>query len=184
MSKDSKEDARTLSKADIVLHPVRFRILMTVSGRQMTTQQIVAALPDVAQASAYRHINKLVEGGILRIVEESPGRGSGEKVYALDSPDMELSQDEMAAVGYEDQIRYFTNFCALLMSKGRAHIQRKALDGRSGGSYSFDALYLSDAEYEHFTSALRALEGLARSNPPAPERRRRQFFRAIIPDEE
>jgi DNA-binding transcriptional ArsR family regulator len=71
------------SKVDLILHPIRMRIIMALAGERWTARQIAAALPDVAQATLYRHINALAEGGILRIVEERPVRGMVEKVYAL-----------------------------------------------------------------------------------------------------
>lgn len=173
-----------MSKADIVLHPVRFRILTIVTGRKMTAQQIVAALPDVAQASIYRHVNRLTEAGILQAMEAPSARGGVEKVFTIPTPmAATLSTEDMASVSYEDHIHYFTNYCALLMSKGRAYLRQKALDGRTGGIYSFEALYLTDAEYEHLATGLEALEGLALSNQPGPGRRRRLLFTAIIPDE-
>ena len=151
----------------MVLHPVRFQILTLVSGRMMSAQSISAALPDVPQASMYRHINKLVEAGVLECVEGGGSRASGERLYTIPTPEAAtLSVEETASVSLEDNIQYFTNFCALLMSKGRGFIERKARDGTSGGAYSFEALYLSDSEYEHLLAGLQGLEGLALSNRP------------------
>jgi len=177
------EEAKAQSKADLILHPVRFRILMTVSARRLTPQQIGAELSDVSQASLYRHINSLTEAGILQVVEETTSRGTVEKLLTLPVQVADLSADDMAAVSLEDQMRYFTNFCALLMGKGRAYFERKAKSGKSGGNYSFEALYLTDAEFEHLTAVLKGLEALASSNRPAPDRRRRILFTAVIPDD-
>ena len=173
------------SRADVVLHPVRFQILTLVSGRRMSTQKIAAALPDVPQASIYRHINRLVEAGVLACVEDAGLRSSGERLYAIPTPEAAtLSVEDTASVSLEDNLQYFTNYCALLMSKGRGFIERKARDGTSGGAYSYEALYLTDSEYEHLLSGLQALEGLALSNRPGPARRRRLLFTAVIPDED
>ena len=173
------------SRADVVLHPVRFQILTLVSGRAMSAQKISAALPDVPQASMYRHINKLVEAGVLECAESTGSRTSAERLYCIPTPEAAtLSVEETASVSLEDNLQYFTNFCALLMSKGRGFIERKAREGATGGAYSFEALYLSDPEYEHLLAGLQALEGLALSNRPGPGRRRRLLFTALIPDEE
>jgi hypothetical protein len=151
----------------------------------MSAQKISAALPDVPQASIYRHINRLVEAGVLECIESTSARTSIERVYTIPTPEAAaLSVEETASVSLEDNLQYFTNFCTLLMSKGRGFIERKAREGKSGGAYSFEALYLSDSEYEHLLSGLQALEGLALSNRPGPGRRRRLLFTAVIPEEE
>jgi DNA-binding transcriptional ArsR family regulator len=174
-----------LTRADVVLHPIRFQILTLVSGRRMSAQKISAALPEVPLASIYRHINKLVEAGVLESIDGTGSRASVERVYSIPTPEAAtLSVEDTASVSLEDNLQYFTNFCTLLMSKGRGFIERKAQDGVSGGAYSFEALYLTDSEYEHLMSGLQALEGLALSNRPAPGRRRRLLFTALIPDEE
>ncbi len=176
------------SRADAVLHPVRFRILTLVTGRQLSAQKIYAALSDVPQASVYRHINKLIEAGVLQCVEEAGSRGSGtgtERLYTIPTPGAaSLSTEDTASVSLADNLQYFTNYCTLLMSKGTDYLNRKAIDGSTGGLYSFEALYLSDSEYEHLVSGLQSLEGLALSNMPGPGRRRRLMFTALIPDHE
>ncbi len=179
--KESKQNG--ISKADMVLHPIRFRILMMVSGRPMTAQQIAAALPDVPQASLYRHINRLCEAEMLQVTEGTSSRGTTEKQYALQEQAADLSEADTAQIPYEELLGYFTSYVAMLMSHGRAYLQKKALDGRTGGLWETEALYLSDSEYEHFLAALKGIEGLALSNLPGSGRRRRLLFTVIIPDE-
>jgi DNA-binding transcriptional ArsR family regulator len=181
--KEVKEE-KTPAKADIVLHPIRFRILMIASGRKVTTQQILSALHDVPKATAYRHIARLVDAGILQAVEEVTARGGVEKTFTLPDQAADLSREEMAPVSSEDHMRYFTAFATLMLSQFRAYLDRKDRGGRDGGWYWSEAVCLTDAEYEHFVTALKAIEGLAVSHPPSPERRRRLLFTAIIPDVE
>ena len=52
-------------KAALVTHPLRARILTALLGRELTTQQIGALLPDVPLSSIYRHVRLLAEGGII-----------------------------------------------------------------------------------------------------------------------
>ena len=182
MAGKGRTEQQPLTRADILMHPIRIRILVGLTGRQMTTPQLVEALPDVPQASLYRHINKLCEAGVLEVVESAAGRGGVEKTYALAEPDINLGETDLANASYEDHLRYFTTFVATLTSQGRAYLQQKALDGRKGGIYGYEAVYLSDEEYTHYLAALRALEGLARSYPSGNGRRRRIIFTAIIPD--
>ena len=177
-AEENKPDA----KADIVLHPIRFRILMIASGRQVSTQQILSALPDVPASTAYRHIARLVEAGILQGKEETTPRGTIEKTYTLPDQAADLSREEMAPVSSEDHMRYFTAFATLMLSQFRAYLDRKDRDGKDGGWYWSEAVHLTDVEYDHFVKALKAIEGLAAAHQPGPERRRRLIFTAIIPD--
>ena len=69
--------------ADVILHPVRMRIISTLFKRRLTTQQIGRALPEVAQATLYRHLSRLMQAGVVAVVALRPVRGVTEKVYAL-----------------------------------------------------------------------------------------------------
>jgi DNA-binding transcriptional ArsR family regulator len=179
------KSSAVLNRADAVLHPVRFRIITLVTGRRMSTQKISAALPDVPQASVYRHISRLVEAGVLTCKEEPGSRGQLERLFTVPSPEAAtLTVEDTAAVSLESNLQYFTSYCTLLMSKGRDFLIRKARDGVSGASYAVEALYLSDAEFDHLLAGLQALESLAQSYKPAPGRRRRLLFTALIPEED
>src|SRR5690242_1673068 len=71
------------SRADLILHPVRMRLLVALARRQLTTRQLSARLPDVAQATLYHHLGLLTRAGLLRVVSQRPVRGTLEKRYAL-----------------------------------------------------------------------------------------------------
>jgi hypothetical protein len=118
------------------------------------------------------------------VVEEVTPRGTVEKTYTLPDQAADLSREEMAPVSSEDHMRYFTAFATLMLSQFRAYLDRKDQDGKDGGWYWSEAVCLTDAEYEHFVNALKAIEGLAVAHQPGPERRRRLIFTAIIPDVE
>jgi DNA-binding transcriptional ArsR family regulator len=82
--------------ADVVLHPVRLRVLHAISGRQLTTAQLREALPDVAQATLYRHVAALVEAGFLAVVDERPVRGAVQRTYATGDRMAHVDQAELA----------------------------------------------------------------------------------------
>ena len=68
---------------EVLLHPVRIKILTALAEREATPQEIAAGLGDVPKASLYRHINILRAVGAIREVREYRVRGTFEKVYAL-----------------------------------------------------------------------------------------------------
>jgi len=60
-----------VTSADLLLHPVRLRIVQAFLGdRALTTTELRAELPDVPQASLYRNIARLVGAGVLSIVSD------------------------------------------------------------------------------------------------------------------
>lgn len=113
---EKKQDSKR--RADVVLHPVRLRILTTLSGRSMTPGQIAGKLPDVPQATLYRHLKRLEEGDIIQVEETHHVRGTLEKVYGPAKPeDMNFSEDDMKNVTPSEHEQYFTAFIAGLLDQ-------------------------------------------------------------------
>ena len=182
---DLEETDNAASRADAVLHPTRLRIMNALSPNlQMTVPQINAVLTDLPLSSLYRHLKTLVEAEAVRIVEHTTARGTSEKLYALSEQEVILGKEDLANARPEDLVRYFTNYVGTLLSHGRAFWGQSDPDKRRGGSYSADALYLTDEEYDHLETTLRSLTALLKSNHPGPGRRRRMFFTAILPEDE
>src|SRR5258708_12373736 len=73
-----------MTKADLIIHPGRLRIIQAFGGgRRLTAQELAALVPDIPRASLYRHLNLLVDAGVLAVVEERPVRAIQERVYSL-----------------------------------------------------------------------------------------------------
>ncbi|MBT8225351.1 MAG: helix-turn-helix domain-containing protein [Dactylosporangium sp.] len=73
-----------LSSPDLVLHPVRSRIVHSMLGAERrTARELTRLLPDVPQATLYRHLAALVDGNILRIVSDRHPVTSPQRGYAL-----------------------------------------------------------------------------------------------------
>ena len=170
------------TSADIIMHPVRIRILMMLTGRQLTTQQIGAALPEIAQATLYRHISRLVKAEILTVVDQRPVRGVLEKVYALSGNGVSISAD-VSQMGLADWQRAFAAFTASLMGQFEFYLQQEPADPAADGvNFRTAPLYLDDAELMQFFADLRALIVPAMLQGPAPGRRRRLLSTIVIPD--
>ena len=162
------------SQIEAIVHPVRLRILMDIGGRERTPYEIQKALPDVSQASLYRHIHRLLTAGVLKIVRETPVRGAVEKVYALaDAQAADIDRAELAAISREDHLRYFTGFVSALLGQFRLYLQNETVDfDADGAGYRAEALNLSPDEEKAFRQSLRDLLASAMENTPSPERRR------------
>ena len=73
-----------MASADLLLHPIRLRIIQAFLGdRALTTTELRAELPDVAPATLYRQVARLVDAGVLGVVAERRVRGATERTYVL-----------------------------------------------------------------------------------------------------
>jgi DNA-binding transcriptional ArsR family regulator len=172
------------TKADLLLHPIRMRIVLTlVGGRQLSGLQLAEVLPDVPQATLYRHLNKLAKGGILQIVEQRQVRGAVEKVYAVLGPAVNITPEEAASATRDDHLRYFTMFVAGLLGTFERYLERDHIDMlKDGVGYRQVPLYLSDAEFLKFQEELSRVVLAAYGNQPAPERQRRILTTIVMPE--
>jgi DNA-binding transcriptional ArsR family regulator len=178
-----RRDTGPLAHADLIAHPTRLRIIQTVAGRRMTTQQIAEILPDVPQATLYRHVNRLAEAGVLEVVEEIPVRGTLEKVYTLAEGAGRLPEEELAKATPEDHLRYFSVFFASLLSWLRSFLQQDSVDyKRDGLTCQGTTVYLSDEEYRQLHAEVSQLVQARAAHAPSPERRRRVLAWISIPE--
>ncbi len=73
-----------MASADLLLHPVRLRVVQVLLGdRVLTTGELHEELPDVPAATLYRHVGLLADAGVLAIVSERKVRGAAERRYRL-----------------------------------------------------------------------------------------------------
>lgn len=169
---------------EVVLHPIRMRILMALAGREMTAQQISEALGDVPMATLYRHLGQLSGAGMLAVVDQRPVRGTLLKVYALTEHGGYLNPDELTEISGEEHLRFFTAFIASLIDDFSRYVNSgKRLDLLADGvGYRKFPLELSDEEFTAMTKAVNAAILPFLENEPAPERKRRIIATISLPD--
>lgn len=171
------------SKAELMLHPVRFRIMQSLlSGQRLTAQEIGRILEDVPQATLYRHINKLVEGGLVVVVDKQQIRGTTEKTFAV--PDVRVGViRDVSTMTSDDLMRTFMMFVASLIDDYDRYLKQDTYDLVADGvSYRKATLYLSDEEFQKVTKVIReTLEG-GMKNEPRADRSRRVFSTIIMPE--
>lgn len=173
-----------MSKLDLLLHPIRIRIVMALTGTPLTPAQIAASVDDVPLTSLYRHINALVEGGILAVVEERPIRGTVEKVYALVEGAARVRPDEMPTLSADEHMRYFMVFLTSLLRDFSQYLARRDPSGPPPDSaYTKIALLLSHDEYHALTEQMRDLASHYVGREDDTERKRYTFGFISIPEE-
>jgi DNA-binding transcriptional ArsR family regulator len=168
----------SLSKADLILHPVRFRILQTIAADSLTTQEIDDRLPDVPKSSIYRHLKLLLDGEMIEVADTRLVNGIQEKVYRLAQRPY-LSAEDVAGMTADDHLRAFTTYVMTLL-QGFADYLAVAgetpdlLADRVG--YTEVMFWATDAELDQCLTALnQAILPLLPNDEAGNGRRRRKI---------
>lgn len=172
-----------MASSEILLHPVRLRIVQTFLGdRALTTSQLAAELDDVPAASLYRHVALLAEAGVLRVAAERRVRGTIERTYTLAAAAASISPTELAAMTPEEHSQAFLAFTAGLMADFDRYLASGTPDlVRDGVGYTLNAVWLTDAEFLEFARDLAMVYQPRLATAPGQGRTRRIVANVIIP---
>jgi hypothetical protein len=170
-----------MTSPDLLLHPVRLRILQAFLGdRALTTSELRTELPDVPPASLYRHVSKLVTAGVLVVVDERRVRGAVERTYTLQTSEATVTAQELANLSEEEHRRMFMAFVAGLLREFDRYLERGDIDlVRDRVGYGLSALWLSEAEAKKLARDLNAVLRPA-AEQPATRHRKRWLFGSIV----
>ena len=171
------------SARDLLLHPIRLRIILTLLGNPMTPLQLKESLGDVPQATLYRHVNQLHDGGLLEVVDEQPVQGGVERTYGVVAKAVSLGPDELESATAEDHLRYFATFLGTLIDAFGAYLDEGDPDfAKDGVGYRQFPVWLTDEEMEEVVSGLSSVLQPVLDHGPATGRRRRLITTLVMPD--
>jgi hypothetical protein len=175
-----------MKRADLLLHPVRLRLLLAFANdRRLTSKQAAAALRDVPQATVYRQIERLHRGGALEVVAERRVRGAVERTFAIATGGGTLSPEELVKMPRDEQLGYFQAFLAGLIDQFDKYLQRSDVDlVRDGVGYRAVVLSLTDDEFTEMAKAINSAIGPYLTSEPGPGRRRRVLATVSVPANE
>lgn len=172
-----------MASADLLLHPVRLRIVKAFLGdRALTTGQLAAELDDVPAGSLYRHVALLTDAGILQVVAERRVRGTVERTYTLRMAAAQIHPGEALAMSLDEHAQAFMAYIAGLMGDFDRYLASSPADPiADGASYRLAAMWLSDAEFAEFVRDLVTVVAPRMANAPSPGRRRRMMYNVLLP---
>src|SRR6516225_1109418 len=175
-----------MASADLLLHPVRLRIVQAFLGdRALTTGDLAAELPDVPAASLYRHVARLVDAGVLAVVAERRVRGALERTYVLRVSAASIGLDELSEMSADEHRQAFMAFVAGLLGDFDRYLARGDIDLlRDGVGYRLAGLWLDDAEYAELLRELTRVLQPKLAHPPGPGRKRRILGYVLMPGSE
>ncbi|MFF4951137.1 helix-turn-helix domain-containing protein [Streptomyces chattanoogensis] len=175
-----------MDTVELLLHPVRLRIVHAMSGgRTLTTSQMCALLPDVSKATVYRHVGLLADGGLLDVADEQRVRGAVERRYRLRGERAVIDAETAASVSVEDHRRVFAVAMATLLAEFNAYLDRDGADPTADlVGYRQHALWLSRDELAELIGEMREVLVARMGNTPSPERTRHLISPILFPAEE
>lgn len=172
-----------MASADLLLHPVRLRIIKAFLGdRALTTGQLAAELDDVPPGSLYRHVARLAKAGILQVVAERRVRGAVERTYTLRQFAARITPEQARQMSPEEHAQAFMVYVAGMLADADRYLAAAQPDpARDGADYQVGALWLSDAEFAELLRELSIVFRPRLANPPAPGRKRRMVYTVVLP---
>lgn len=161
-----------MNTVEVLLHPVRLRVVHALSGGQpLTTAQLCARLPEVATVTMYRQIAVLLESGFLEVAAEQQVRGTVERSYRLRQDRPVIGADAAGAMSSDDHRRGFAAAMAVLIAEFNAYLDREGADPVADAvSYRQGTLWLSPDELAKMISEMREVLRDRIANQPAPGR--------------
>jgi hypothetical protein len=175
-----------MASADLLLHPVRLRIVQAFLGdRALTTGALAAELADVPPATLYRQVARLVDAGVLQIAAEQMVRGAMQRTYVLRASAALITPDQVATMSTDDMRQAFLAFVAGLLGDVDRYLARDGVDPtRDGASFRLAGLWLDDAEFLTLLQDLMRVLQPAAAKPPGPGRKRRILATVLLPGDE
>jgi DNA-binding transcriptional ArsR family regulator len=157
---------------DLLVHPVRLRIVFAMSGGQThTTSDLCAHLPDVPKTSVYRHVGLLADAGVLEVADEQRVHGAVERHYRLRQDRAAIGAEVAAAMTLDDHRRAFAAGMAAVLAEFNAYLARPGADPTADQvGYRQGVLWLTPDELTKMIDELRSVIREAVGNEPAPGR--------------
>ncbi|MBB5915912.1 DNA-binding transcriptional ArsR family regulator [Nocardia transvalensis] len=162
-----------MDATDLLLHPVRLRIVHALSGgRLRTASELCEHLTDVPRTSIYRHLGLLVDGGMVEVGDERRVRGAVERSYRLRADRRTIAPEEGGAMTTDAHRRGFAAAMAVLIAEFNAYLDRPGAEPFTDSvSYRQGTLWLSPDELAGMLEGLRELVAPLVANGPGEGRR-------------
>jgi DNA-binding transcriptional ArsR family regulator len=157
---------------ELLLHPVRLRVVHALSGgRELTIGELCARMPEVSKVTVYRHVALLAEAGFLEVAGEHRVRGAVERRYRLRQDRPSIDGEAAAAMSLDDHGRGFAAAMVVLIAEFNAYLDREGANPAADSvSYRQGTLWLSPDELAELINEMLTVLQPRLSNQPAPGR--------------
>jgi DNA-binding transcriptional ArsR family regulator len=168
---------------ELLLHPVRLRIVHVMSGgRTHTTADLCASLADVPKTTVYRHVGLLADAGVLEVADEQRVHGAVERHYRLRRDRATIDADTAAAMSPDDHRRAFAAAMAVLLAEFNTYLARPdAAPTADSVTYRQGTVWLSEREREDLVEGFRALLAPLTAHEPGADRTPHMLSAILFP---
>jgi hypothetical protein len=175
-----------MATADLILHPVRLRIVRAfLGGRPLTTSALADELADVPPASLARPVARLADAAVLQGVAARRVRGALERTYVLHVAAANIGADELAVMSADEHRQMFITFVAGLVGDFDSYLAGGDIDLiRDKVRYRLADLWLTDDELHEMAAEITAVIVPRLKNTPGPGRSRRVLRTFLLPGSE
>ena len=168
---------------ECISNPAKSRLMIEIMRRgKVTAKYLAEKCVDIPQTTLYRYLKRVTDDGLLKIVGETPIRGTVEKTYALtfdpSDPPSVLGQNS-GAMYMQMFFQYFLTFAKIFQD----YCDTPGIDikkDRSGLSLSH--VYLTDEELEKVAADMAQILYPLQENKPKPEPKLRTVGLIISPE--
>lgn len=170
---------------DHITNPVKCKLLLEIHAQgKVTAKRLADIYSDIPQATLYRYLKKMLNDGILQVVEETQVRGTVEKTYALSAhagQDMEAMVEENSGELY---MQYFMQYIMGFARQFQTYCQAPDINIKEDMTgFSLAPLYLSDEELTSLVEDISRRIEQVKGNGPRPDRRLRTLGLIVSPPE-
>lgn len=149
------------NKVEILMHPVRIKIcqaLMRNRENGLTPLEMVKVLKDVPQATLYRHIQIMVDSGIVHVIKEKKVKSVSEKYYALNEEEARLDRSEWKKASNEEKLDYVSFYQLSLMTQYQSYLKKlEEQNCQDGATFSLVELKIDEEHFIQFQNELNEL---------------------------
>lgn len=173
---------KALSRAKSLLHPIRTRIVIALQDRQLNAAQIARILGDVPLTTLYRHINLLLDAGMICIAKETRIHGTVEREFKLveAATYLDAERDKLTAEEVVGLVDALTG--AVREGFGR-YVQKAPMPPQPAEvSFLVKSVYLTAEEQANLRQYMMELMRSPERWKPAPDRARRLIGYFAVPD--
>ncbi len=168
--------------SNLVLHPVRMSIVQTLlGGKQLTVQEMKTQLKEVPQATLYRHLNKLLDNGIITVIAQRQIRGAQEKIFALAETASAFENTSEEEISKETQKNRFMQFTSHLIQRFNAYLSEAQEELSEKRAFSTWEVYLSEDELQEVMAAIHEAVNKVGANEPSLDRQKYSLASIVIP---
>lgn len=160
------------------------RLLIEImKHEEVTAKYLASKCKDISQTTLYRSLKQMTNDGLLKVVDETPIRGTVEKTYALafDPSDPQSFFGEDSGTMY---MQMFIQYILAFAKQFQAYCDTPGIDIKKGKSgFTLSPLYLTDNELDNVIKSISKILYPLHDNNPTIERKLRTIGLIISPEQ-